>query len=265
MTLVRRDGLVQTAISLVERLLRQFPPIYRFASRTLYRFDRSFFTLSPGLPKALQAAMAELEANGLVHRTDYYEFGVFRGYALHAAQAAARALRADSMRFYGFDSFKGLPTVPAVDNNGSMFFAGQFSCSRDFVEDALRRNGADLSKITLVEGFFEDSLTPELRSRHPFRPVGVAVIDCDLYASTVPVLNWLDDLVQPGSILMLDDWRAFGDRADKGQQRALNEWLERQPGFELENMFDFETHGRAFRVRAVATAFAARPGRLPMS
>ena len=36
--------------------------------------------------------MAELEADGLVHRTDYYEFGVFRGYALHTAQVAAREL-----------------------------------------------------------------------------------------------------------------------------------------------------------------------------
>jgi O-methyltransferase len=254
MTLVRREGFVQAAVSLVERSLRPFPRLYRFASRTLYGLDRSFYTLSPGLPKALQAAMAELEADGLMHRTDYYEFGVFRGYALYTAQLAARELGADSMRFYGFDSFKGLPAVPAPDANGSMFFSGQFSCSRVFVEDALRKNGADLSSITLVEGFFEDSLTPELRTQHPFRPVGVAVIDCDLYASTVPVLSWLDDLLQPGSILMMDDWRAFGDRADKGQQRALNEWLERHTDFALEDMFDFETHGRAFRVREAEAA-----------
>lgn len=252
MTLVAREGLVQTAVSGVERLLRRFPQLYRFASRALYRLDRSFYTLSPGLPKALQAAMAELEANGLLQQSDYYEFGVFRGYALYTAQAEARALGADAMRFYGFDSFQGLPDVPPVDSDGSMFFSGQFSCPRGFVERALRKNGADLSTITLIEGFFEDSLTPELQAGHPFRPVGVAVIDCDLYASTVPVLNWLDKLLQPGSILMMDDWRAFGDRPDKGQQRALNEWLQHRTGITLESMFDFETHGRAFRVCAAA-------------
>ena len=248
---LRRGGLIQRGVSLVERLLRSVPPLYRFASRTLYRVDRSFYTLSPGLPKALEAAMAELESNGLIHQSDYYEFGVFRGYALYAAQAAARALGADSMRFYGFDSFQGLPAATDVDSTGSMFFQGQFSCSRGFVEEALRKHGADLSTITLVEGFFDESLTQELRTHHPFKPVGVAVIDCDLYASTVPVLKWLGNLLQPGSILMMDDWRAFGDRSDKGQQLALNEWLQRQTGITLESMFDFETHGRAFRVRAL--------------
>jgi hypothetical protein len=249
---LRREGSIQTAVSFVERLLRRFPKLYQSASRTLYRLDRSFYTLSPGLPEALRRAMAEIRASGLLHTTDYYEFGVFRGYALYMAQKAARALGAQSMHFYGFDSFRGLPTVPEIDRDGSMFFRGQFACSRGFVEEALRQNRADLSAITLVEGYFEDSLTPELRSRHSFKPVGVAVIDCDLYTSTVPVLRWLDDLVQPGSILMMDDWRAFGDDPAKGQQLALREWLQLRSDLGVEEMFDFEATGRAFRVYAAA-------------
>ena len=245
---MKREGSIQTAVSFVERLLRRFPKVYQFASSALYRFDRSFYTLSPGLPQAVRQAMAELDAVGLLQSRDYYEFGVFRGYALYIAQKAAQELGASSMHFYGFDSFQGLPAVEGVDTDGSMFFRGQFACSRGFVEDALRTNNADLSSITLVEGYFEESLKPELRSRHAFKPVGVAVIDCDLYTSTVPVLRWLDDLVQPGSILLMDDWSAFGDDPRKGQQLALHEWSQRRPDLTLEAMFDFETHGRAFKV-----------------
>jgi hypothetical protein len=249
---LKRDGFVQAAVSFVERPLRHFPSVYRFASRALYRLDRSFYTLSPGLPIALQRAMSMLATNGLLGRTDYYEFGVFRGYGLYAAQKAARDLGAASMRFYGFDSFQGLPVVEGVDHGGSMFFQGQFSCSRDFVERALREKGADMRTITLVEGFYADSLTPELRLRHSFKPVGVALIDCDLYASTVPVLAWLTDLLRPGSILMMDDWHAFGDDPSRGQQLALAEWSQSRPDAVLKYAFDFGAHGRAFSVNAIA-------------
>ena len=252
-----RDGPFRKTVSFFERQLRRFPTAYQFASRSLYRLDPSFYTLSPGLPRALRTGMAELQANGLLHETDYYEFRVFRGYALYTAQKLARQLGAHSTHFYGFDSFEGLPTVDGVDKHGSMFFEGQFSCTRKFVEDALRKNGADLDTITLIEGFFEDSLKPALHAQHSFKPVGIAVVDCDLYSSTVPVLRWLDDLLQPGSILMMDDWRAFGDDAEKGQQRALTEWLELRNDIALEEMFDFEATGRAFRLRAAANRRAA--------
>jgi hypothetical protein len=257
---MKRDGFVQTAVSWVERPLRHFPAVYRLASRALYRFDRSFYTLSPGLPLALQRAMSTLAASGLLGKTDYYEFGIFRGYGLYAAQKAARDLGAAAMRFWGFDSFRGLPAVDGVDEGGSMFFEGQFSCSRHFAERALRDSGADMQTITLVEGFFADSLTPELRLRHSFKPVGVALIDCDLYSSTVPVLAWLADLLRPGSMLMMDDWHAFGDEPSKGQQLALSEWLQSRPDAALEHMFDFGAHGRAFSVRAIANPAATGNG-----
>jgi O-methyltransferase len=249
---VKREGSIQSAVSAVERQLRRFPRLYQWASRTLYRVDRSFYTLSPGLPAALQAAMTELKARNLLDARDYYEFGVFRGYALHSAEQSARKLGADNVRFYGFDSFQGLPSLDKADQEGSMFFEGQFACSRSFVESALRKNGADLSKITLVEGYFDASLTPELKSRLPLRPVGIAVIDCDLYSSTVPVLRWLDELMRPGSIVMMDDWRSYGDDPLKGQQLAFGEWLSARKDLVAEPMFDFEVHGRAFRLNAAS-------------
>ena len=249
-----RETVVQSVVSIVEKGLRKAPWLYRTASRTLYAVDPSYYTLSPGLPQAVEKAMLELKAKGLLDEGDYFEFGVFRGYALGRAQKTAEHLGANQMHFHGFDSFQGLPKIQPGEADGSMFFEGQFACSLAFVESCLKKNGNDMKKITLTKGFFSDTLTPGLKSTLRKPRAVIAVVDCDLYSSTVPVLAWLDDLVGPGSIIMMDDWNSFGGDPGKGQQLAFGEWLGRRTDLVAEPMFDFETHGRAFRLAAKATA-----------
>ena len=59
------------------------------------------------------------------------------------------------------------------------------------------------------------------------------MIDCDLYESTVPVLDFLTDLVGQGTVLIFHDWFRFKGRPDCGEQRACREWLARNPQLEL--------------------------------
>ena len=59
------------------------------------------------------------------------------------------------------------------------------------------------------------------------------MIDCDLYESTVPVLEFLTDLVGQGTILIFHDWFRFRASPNCGEQRACREWLERNPHLEL--------------------------------
>src|SRR5688572_5036405 len=116
---MKRRAQVQALVSQVERQLRRFPKLYQFASRTLYKFDRSFYTLSQGMPEALQKAMQLLQDRGFASGRDYYEFGVFRGFGLYCAQRSARSIGANAMHIYGFDSFRGLPEVEEIDRDGS--------------------------------------------------------------------------------------------------------------------------------------------------
>ena len=59
--------------------------------------------------------------------------------------------------------------------------------------------------------FFSDTLNESLLSRFENKKIGIAHIDCDIYTSTVEVLEFIieSDLLCDGSILLYDDWGAY--------------------------------------------------------
>jgi hypothetical protein len=201
--------------------------------------------------EAVDRALALAADGGAARGRDYYEFGVFKGYTFLQAQRSADRLGLAGMRFWGFDSFRGLPPVEGRDRYHGDFVESQFAADRAWVEDRLRAEGFDWERGALVEGFFEESLTPEVKQRLGVRPAAVALVDCDLYASTAPVLAFLRDLLVPGSILLFDDWNAFDRAADRGERLAFGEFLEAQPTMRVESLFPFGPYGHAFRVIAV--------------
>ncbi len=140
-----------------------------------------------------------------------------------------RHLPASPMRFFGFDSFQGLPPLTGVDKT-TEFSEGQFACALGDVRAKLDGK-VDWSRVHLVEGWFEDSLTQELKDRLRPAPVAVTLIDCDLYGSTLSVLAFLEDLLQEGSMLLFDDWDCFGRQDHMGERRAFREFLEARPWF----------------------------------
>jgi hypothetical protein len=90
-------------------------------------------------------------------------------------------------RIYACDSFRGLQA--AYEN----LPAGNFATPVP-----------RLALVRIVEGFFEESLTPELA-----RQVGktsLAHFDPDLHSSTACALAWLTPLLQPGSLLLFDEF-----------------------------------------------------------
>ena len=228
--------------------LSHHPRLRRGASRALYALDRSFGSLSPGATVAIDAAWKLAMKEGT--SGDYYEFGVFRGYLLWHSHMSAREIGIKA-HFWGFDSFRGLPEIEGIDRADNEFFAGQFSCSRAQVEQHLRSHDTDMSQVTLIEGFFSDSLTPELKRRHPFRRAAVVLVDCDLYSSTKEVLTWLADLLQDGTILLFDDWDAWNANPNQGQRLAFREFMEQNPGWRIEPLMRYVTTGHAFVLRKV--------------
>lgn len=234
---------------LIEHVLRPFPIVYRWASRAYHALNRSPAPLSHGAPAALREALAYAKEQAEAGVGDYYEFGIYRGGAFAAAQRACRELGIGTTHFYGFDSFQGLPPVEGVDDTGGLFYEGQFAASKDTVVRNLSRQGVDWDRTTLIEGFFAESLTEETKRAHPFRRVGVALIDCDLYSSTKDVLSWLESYLVDGSILLFDDWESFGEDGDLGQKRAFGEFLTEHPDVRAESLLSFEPHGTGFVLR----------------
>ena len=60
----------------------------------------------------------------------------------------------------------------------------------------------DLTPLALV--FEDDGLVPNNPLLKPLKPVAVAWVDCDLYESTQPVLEFLTGRLQDGSLIFFD-------------------------------------------------------------
>lgn len=119
---------------------------------------------------------------------DYLEFGVFQGASIKAW--AALNQHPDS-RFFGFDSFEGLPESWGSVGKGFFDLAGQIP-------------QVDDGRVSFVKGWFQDSLPRFLTT---FKPRGrlVVHIDADLYSSTLYCLTKLDAFLVKGSLVLFDE------------------------------------------------------------
>ncbi|HPJ30274.1 MAG TPA: class I SAM-dependent methyltransferase [Methanothrix sp.] len=139
---------------------------------------------------------------------DYLEFGVAKGASL---KYWLELNKNDSSRFIGFDCFEGLP------EDWDLPFSG---CRPKGTCDT----GGILPQISdprtrLVPGFFQETLSKFLDE---FAPKNRLVVHCDadLYSSTLYVLSMLDKIIQPGTLIIFDEFstfnhefHAFGDYA----------------------------------------------------
>jgi len=143
----------------------------------------------PHLPPAISQAVAA----PTLDRGDVYAFGVAQGVSL---RMLARAFKGS--RVFGFDSWAGLPEEDHRGSQMAKWAEGSFKPKASM--SALKRR---VPNATLVPGFFNTSLTPQLVSEHALRVARYVDIDCDLHTSTSQVLTWLFEhgLVRPGSLI----------------------------------------------------------------
>lgn len=179
---------------------------------------------------------------------DYLEFGVFRGARMTQAYKTANFLaryvnskkdpylakmsakNLEQMRFFGFDSFEGLPKANEIDvaqGQEEWIGEGGFAAGLEEVKGLVPPEGIADGRIKLVPGWFNESLTPETKRRLEITAASIVYVDCDYYESAVPALEFVTDLLVDGSILIFDDWFLFRGRSDRGEQRAFYEWRER--------------------------------------
>lgn len=230
----------------IVRLLQKIK-LNQVAHHAYYRYLHSFDTANQDVLPALQKSLEKLIELGLAREGDYCEFGVFKGYSFWYAQRTAALLGLHQMRFFGFDSFEGLPDItPHDQTRHNEFYKGQYRCSKKQVEKNLNKKGVDWGKTDLIKGFFSSSLTMKTKEKYGLNKVALALIDCDLYASTVEVLAFLNGMITDGTILMFDDWNCFNQDDTRGQRRAFREFLISQPEWESQPFFSYGLYGQVF-------------------
>jgi hypothetical protein len=218
------------------------------------RFAAKFVNVAPVANEAYRQTIL-YKAGRIIARSevegDYFEFGVFAGnsfinayYHLQASfqenwrqcaeggEEAARLQKIwNSMRFFAFDSFQGLPKIEGADRATKEFSAGDYMSTEQAFLANLRRAQVPLSRVITVPGWFDDTCTPATVSKHQMRPAAIIHIDCDLYSSTKTVLNFVTPFLQDGTIIVFDDWFHFRGNPNLGEQKAFHEWRGRATGW----------------------------------
>jgi Macrocin-O-methyltransferase (TylF) len=162
-------------------------------------------------------------------RGDYHEYGCHRCRTFRMALTEARRHGLDEMKFWAFDSFEGLPT-PSTETSVSKWTQGALTTSEATFRDLVRQHGIYVDKVATVKGYYADSLTTELQHRfvEKEKKIALVTVDCDLYESAVPVFQFVDPLLQDGSVIYLDDL-FVGNKGNPGRgvARAFREYQKR--------------------------------------
>ena len=234
----------------------QSTKLNKFVHKIYYRYFHGFNAANKDVLPALEKCLKKSKDLGSFKEGDYYEFGIFKGFSFWFAQEKAKELGLENVRFFGFDSFEGLPTIEGVDKTRrNIFYRGQYSCSQKDVEKNLNKFGVDWSRTFLIKGFFTDSLNDRIKKQHKMEKIAIALIDCDLYSSTAEVLNFIKDMLINKCILMFDDWNCFGKDNIRGQRKAFNEFLEKNNELVAKPYFSYSLYGQTFFVYKDETSY----------
>jgi O-methyltransferase len=176
----------------------------------------------------------------------YLEFGCADGGSLSDAFHASRRYRGlENMQFLVFDSFEGLPEPSGLDAQESLRYSkGDFACSVDTYRKNIRKRGVNAERVTLIPGWYSETLTEDLGRTLAITKAAVVWIDCDLYESTIPVLNFITRYIQDGTVMIFDDWFSYKGRLDRGEALAFSEWLESNPSI---MSTEYHTVGRTMK------------------
>jgi len=135
----------------------------------------------------------------------FLEFGVYKGDSINRLAGLKQGVR-----WYGFDSFVGLPedwTLGA--RKGAFSIGGKLPPVR--------------GNVTLIKGLFEQTL-PSFAVEHRGSKVVFMHIDCDLYSATRTIFSALGDMLRPGSIVVFDEFINYPGWQN-GEYRAFMEFI----------------------------------------
>ncbi|WP_411894878.1 class I SAM-dependent methyltransferase [Winogradskyella sp. A2] len=135
----------------------------------------------------------------------YLEFGVFSGKTINLI-----AKENPTKKIYGFDSFEGLP-----ESWRDGYLPGHFD-RKDSLPKVLKN-------VNLIKGWFSETLPKFIEENKT--NVAFLHIDCDIYSSTVTVLELLKPFIKQDSIIVFDEYFNYPGWKD-GEYKAFKEFTD---------------------------------------
>lgn len=127
---------------------------------------------------------------------DLVEVGCASGESSVVIQSVLAACTDQGKRFHVYDSFEGLPEPAQADAADGVYRRGDMAAPLERFEATFRRVGIATLPV-IHRGWFNDTIPAQLPDRISF-----AMIDCDLYESTMHVLPHVYARMSPGAIGM---------------------------------------------------------------
>jgi len=140
---------------------------------------------------------------------DLIETGVWRGGATIFMKGILKAYNNKNKKVYVADSFEGLPKPDVdkypIDTGDNHHKIQLLSVSKEEVEDNFKAYDLLDDNVVFIKGFFETSL-----KNTNINKLALLRIDCDMYSSTMQMLEQLYDKVSIGGFIIVDDYALIG-------------------------------------------------------
>jgi O-methyltransferase len=192
---------------------------------------------------------------------DYLEFGVFTGGAFVFATKANKRMKwinHQDTRFFGFDSFQGFGEMETTDQH-PFYKDDTFAVNFDKVRKNIL-NQTKGNEVHLIKGYFNETLDGHKPTEYGIKKAKIIFIDCDLKGPARSALSFCKDLIQEGTILIMDDYFSYKGNSDLGISGAFKEFQIENPNYEWRRLFHYGYLGQTFICSSTQTNAMAETG-----
>jgi hypothetical protein len=177
---------------------------------------------------ALIVAVRYVVAHGIPG--DLAECGVWRGGSMQAVARTLLQLGAAHRALHLYDTFEGMPEPAAVDRrlhgrpaaelmeSGPKARTVKAAASLEDVREGMAETGYPADLVHFHPGLVEETIPAHAPDR-----LALLRLDTDWYESTRHELEHLYDRLEPGGVLIIDDYDYW-----EGSRKAVDEFLERR-------------------------------------
>jgi len=145
-----------------------------------------------------------INSQKIFNSVDYLEFGVSKGYSF---KWWIEKIKDGGSRFYGFDTFSGLPEDWGPFKKGEMHNNNEKPQIND-------------SRHMFYQGLFQQTLPLFLKEYNPINRK-IIHMDADLHSSTLFVLTQITPFLKKGDIIFFDEFNV-----PMHEFKAFSEWVE---------------------------------------
>ncbi len=172
--------------------------------------------LSKGQLDLVEKCVLDLEDRCITG--DYIEAGVWRGGSIIFLSALLLAYDIKDRKVYAADSFCGIPKNTVFRHDPVDQWTDRWEANQNEVVKNIERFSIPKDAVEFVSGQFSESLKSLSDCKFSF-----IRIDCDAHDSVLTSLEFLYPLLQPGGIVVIDDWHLVGCRFAVDNYRATHD------------------------------------------